>query len=273
MFREVSLWDLSSGFLDGWCTCPSCLCPSLVGHESLLQDGPGLSSLVWWVWDWPSHEWPASTSLQLCPSFHTLTHWHSSANELHVVSQTSSALLSPLAAASSESFSISSISDKNPSKISLFSDLVVRQQCTECDHKWSTLSFHLWRQYAVSRCLGGSCADPPQAVSSGTAFPLPLSGGKMLSSNSTLLGLGDSCAPASNPPLTGGGLLVVLQSLMPLFSSSWRCELMVMLVRFIPDCPSTLLCDCLGHATFHFAITMLPLKSAVAHSALQMNYK
>ena len=43
---------------------------------------------------------------------------------------------------------------------------------------------------------------------------------------------------------------------------------MVMLVRFTPDCPSVLLCDCLGHATFHFIITMLLLFSAIDHSAL-----
>ena len=44
--------------------------------------------------------------------------------------------------------------------------------------------------------------------SSSTAFPLPLSGGNISPSNSTSLMLGDSCAPASNPPPVGGGLLV-----------------------------------------------------------------
>ena len=65
----------------------------------------------------------------------------------------------------------------------------------------------------------------------------------MLPSNSTLLMLGDSCAPASNPPPTGGGLFVASQSLMPLLLSLWRCELIVMLVGFTPDCPSASLCE------------------------------
>ena len=94
------------------CTCPSCSCPCLVGHKSLLWDGPGPSFLIWWVCNWPSHEWLVSTSLWLCPSFHALTHWHSSSIELHVVAWTSSTLCLALAAASSESFSISSILDK-----------------------------------------------------------------------------------------------------------------------------------------------------------------
>ena len=81
----------------------------------------------------------------------------------------------------------------------------------------------------------------------------------MLPSNLTSLVLRDSCALASNPLPTGGGLLVVLQSSMPLLLSSWRCELTVVLVRFTPDCPSMLLCDCLGHTTFCFIITMLLL--------------
>ena len=41
----------------------------------------------------PSCQWLASTSLQLCPSFHTLMHWCRAANELHVVTQASSALI------------------------------------------------------------------------------------------------------------------------------------------------------------------------------------
>ena len=110
--------------------------------------------------------------------------------------------------------------------------------------------------------MGGSCPDPPWAVLSGTALSLPLSGVKMLSSNSMLHVLGDSCAPASYPLPSGGGLCVTSQSSTPLLSRSWRCELMVMLFRFAPDCPSRLLCNCLGCTTFHFAITMLSLWSA-----------
>ena len=53
------------------------------------------------------------------------------------------ALLLALAAASSKSFSNSSILHKNLSKISSLSDLVVRWQCIECDHEQSILSFHL----------------------------------------------------------------------------------------------------------------------------------
>ena len=142
---------------------------------------------VWWVCDRLSCEQLVSTSLRLCPSFHTLMHWHSSAIELHVVAQTSSTLLLASAAASFKSLSNSSILDRNPSKISLPSDLVVRQQHTECDHEQSTLSFHLSRWYFISQSLGGSWPDPPQAVSDDTAFPLPLSGGKTSSSNSMSL--------------------------------------------------------------------------------------
>ena len=39
---------------------------------------------------------------------------------------------------------------------------------------------------------------------------------------------------------------MVSQSVMPLVLSSQTCELMVMLVRFAPDCASMLLCDSLG---------------------------
>ena len=100
-------------------------------------------------------------------------------------------------------------------------------------------------------------------------FPLLLSRGKTSSSNLMSLVLGDSCAPASNPPPVGGGLVVALWSLMPLLLSSQRYELTVVLVRFAPDCPSVLLCDCLGHTTFHFAITIPLLFNAADCSALQ----
>ena len=211
------------GFFRWVCTCPSWSPPSLVGHKFLLWGGPGPSSLVWWVCDLPSHEQLVSTSLQPHPSFHALMHWHSLAHELCVVAWTSPALLLALATALSKYFSISSILDKNSSKISLLSDLVVRWWCTECDGKQSALSFCLCGQYAVSWWVGGTCPDPPWAVSSGIAFPLPLSGGKRSSSNLTSLVLEDCCAPATNSPPTGGGLLVVLWSLTPLFSSSQSC--------------------------------------------------
>ena len=253
-----SLWDLSLGSLDGRCTCPSCPRPSLAGHESFQWNCPGSSCLVWWVCNRPSHEWLVSKSLWLCLFFHTLMHWCRSANELCMLAQTSSALLLALVAALSKSLSISSILHRNPSKISSLSDLVVGWQCTECDCEWSSLLFHLLRWNALSQSLGGSWPDPCWAVLSGTAFPLLLSGGTTLYSNLTLLVLGDSCAPVSNPPPVGGGFVVVLQSTMPLVLSSRSCELMVMLVRFAPDCPSVL-CAGLGHATFRLAITMLSL--------------
>ena len=226
VYRGDNLWDLSSGSLDGWYTCPSCSHPSLVGCKSFLWDDPGPSSLVWWVCNQPSHKQLVSTFLWLCLSFHALIHWHSSAIKLHVFAQTSSTLLLALAATSSESFSISSILDRNPSKISSSCDLVVIQQHTECDSKQSSLLFHLSRQYAAPLSLGGSCPDPPWAVSSDTAFPLPLSGsisGSMTSSsNSMSLVLGDSCAPAFNlPPV--GGLVVVSWSPTPLLLSSQSC--------------------------------------------------
>ena len=166
----------------------------------------------------------------------------------------SSALLITSAIISSEHFATSFISDIIPSKISSSSNLVVRQWYAECDCKQSSLSFHLERWDILSHSLGGSCPDPPWAVLSGTALPLPLSGGMMLYSSSMLLILGDSCAPASDPPPIGGGFVVASWSAMLLVSSSWDCELMVTPVRFAPDCTPVLLYDGLGRTTFHFAI-------------------
>ena len=111
----------------------------------------------------------------------------------------------------------------------LSSNLVVGQQCAECDCEQSSLSFHLLRWNTLSWSLGGSWPDSPWAALSCTAFPLPSSGGTMSYSNSTLLVQGDSCAPASNPPHVGGGFVVASQSTMPLvlsshrFMSSWSC--------------------------------------------------
>ena len=45
-------------------------------------------------------------------------------------------------------------------------------------------------------------------------------------------------------------------------------ELTVTLVRFAPDCTSMLLCDGLGRTTFHFAIMILSLFSAIDCFAL-----
>ena len=85
----------------------ACIIPAMFLSEFELV--PNIVILRFFTSTQPSHEWLASTSLQLYPSFHTLTHWHRSANELHVVTQASSALLLVSAAASSEYFSISSI--------------------------------------------------------------------------------------------------------------------------------------------------------------------
>ena len=132
----------------------------------------------------------------------------------------SSALLIALAVISAKHFTTLFTSDVNSSQVSSSSDLVVRQQCTECDHEQSSLLFHLKRRDVLSCSLGGSCPDPPCAVLSGTALPLPLSGGMMLYSSLTSLILGDSCAPASDPPPMGGGVVIVSQTATLLVSSS-----------------------------------------------------
>ena len=166
----------------------------------------------------------------------------------------SSALLIASAISSSEHFATLSTSDVNSSQVSSSSNLVVGWQHTECDHKQSSLSFRLKRQDILSHSLGGSCPDPPCAVLSGTAFPLPLSSGMMSYSSLMSLILGDSCAPAFDPPPAGGGIVIALQSAMLLVLSSQHCELMVVPVRFTPDCTPVLLFNSLGHTTFHFAI-------------------
>ena len=130
----------------------------------------------------------------------------------------------------------------------------VGQQCTECDHEQSSFSFCLERQDVLSHSLGGSCPDRPWAVLSGTALPLPLSGSTTLYSSLTSLVLGDSRAPASDPPPIGGGFVMASQSATLLVSSSQDCELTVALVRFAPDCTPMLLYDSLGHTTFRFTI-------------------
>ena len=55
LFWGDSLWDLSSGSLDGRHVSPSCLHPSLIGRESLWGN-PNSSFLVWQVCNWPSCE-------------------------------------------------------------------------------------------------------------------------------------------------------------------------------------------------------------------------
>ena len=153
--------------------------------------------------------------------------------EFHVSMWLSSTLLIILVITSSKHFTTLSIPDSIPSRISSSSNLVVRWWRAECDRERSSLSFHLERQDVLSCSLGESCPNPPWAVLS-----LPLSGGTMLYSSSTSLVLGDSCAPASDPPPMGGGFVVALQSATPLVLSSWACELTVALVRFAPDCAS-----------------------------------
>ena len=137
------------------------------------------------------------------------------------VSHLNATLFIILVIISSKHFAISFISDIIPSKISLSSDLVIGQQHPECDREQSSLSFCLKRRDILSHSLGGSCPDPPWAVLSGTALPLPLSGGTTLYSSLMSLVLGDSCAPASDPPPIGGGFVVASQFAMPLVSSSW----------------------------------------------------
>ena len=171
LFWGDSLWDLSLGSLDGWFACPSCSCPSLAGCKSFWWDNPGLSSFVWQVCDRPSHEQLVSVPHFLHLSLNAFTHWWRFAMEFRVSMQPSSALLITSAIISSEHFAISFILDVIPSKISSSSNLVVGQQCAECDHKWSSLLFCLGRWDVLSHFLGGSCPDPPWAVLSGTALP------------------------------------------------------------------------------------------------------
>ena len=144
--------------------------------------------------------------------------------------------------------------DANSSQVSSSSNLLVGRQRTEHDCEQSSLSFHLKRQYVLSHSLGGPCPDPPCAVLLGTAFPLPLSGSTTSYSISTSLVLGDSCAPVSDLPPAGGGVVVASQSAMLLVLSSRDCELTVMPVRFTPDCTPVLLFNGLGRTIFHFAI-------------------
>ena len=158
--------------------------------------------------------------------------------------------LSALAKVSATFFTL----DARPSQVSSSSDLLVGQRRVEHDREWSSLSFHLKRQDVLSHSLGGSCPDPPCAVLSGTALPLPLSGSMMSYSSLTSLVLGDSCAPVCDPPPTGGGVVEASRSATLLVSSSWDCELTVMPVRFAPDCTPMLLFNCLGCTTFRFAI-------------------
>ena len=140
----------------------------------------------------------------------------------------------------SKSLSILSIFDRNPSKTSLLSILlldgytlsvIASNPCFHFISQDETFSLSLEVDHGLIP-LGQCC----QALLS-----LPLSGGTM------------------NPLPIGGGFVVVSWSMMPLFLSSWSCELTVMLVRFAPDCPSMLLCDGLGCATFRLAITILLL--------------
>ena len=108
----------------------------------------------------------------------------------------------------------------NSSQVSSSSDLLVGWQRTERDCKQSSLSFRLERQDVLSHSLGGSCPDPPCAVLSGTALPLPLSGSMMSYSSSMSLLLGDSCALVFDPPPTGGGVVVASRSATLLVLSS-----------------------------------------------------
>ena len=254
LFWGDSLWDLSLGSLDGWCISPSCLHPSLTGCELFWGGNPSSSSLVWWVCDQPSHEWLVSVPHFLWLSLNVFTHWWRFAMEACVSMWPSSALLITSAIISSKHFATLFISDVIPSQISSLSNLVVGRQCTECDHEWSSLLFHLKRWDVLSHSLGGSCPDPPSTMLSGTALPLPLSGSMTLYSSLTLLVLGDSCAPASDPPPVGGGVVIASQSATLLVSSSQDCELTVAPVRFTPDCTPMLWYAGLGHTTFHFTI-------------------
>ena len=135
----------------------------------------------------------------------------------------SSILLIALATPSAELSTTLFTLDANSSQVSSSSDLLVRRRCVECDRERSSLSFHLERRDVLSRSLGGSCPDPPCAVLSGIALPLPLSGGMMSYSSLMSLILGYSCAPVCDPPPAGGGVVVASRSATLLVSSSWSC--------------------------------------------------
>ena len=217
LFWGDSLWDLSSGPLDGQHSGPSCLHPSLVGHESLWGVNPNLSFLVWWVCDQLSHkhlshEWVVSS----CSWYFFLNafmRWLRLAMEACVSACLSSMFLIDSAKLSTTLLTL----DANSSQVSLSSNLLVRQQHIEGDCEWSSLSFRLKRWDVLSHSLGGSCLDPPWTVLLGTALPLPLSGGMVSYSSSTSLVLGDSCALVFDPPPAGVGVVVALWGLLKVF--------------------------------------------------------
>ena len=155
IFWGDSLWDLSSGSLDGWCIGPSCSRPSLVACEFLLGNNPSSSSLVWRVCDQPSCEQLVSAPRFLQLSLNMFTHWWRFAMDVCVSIQPSSALLITSAIISSKRFATSFISDIILSKIFSSSDLVVGQWHTECDHEQSSLSFHFERQDVLSHSQEG----------------------------------------------------------------------------------------------------------------------
>ena len=106
LFWGDSLWDLSSGSLDGWCIGPSCLHPSLAGRKSFWWDNPGLSFLVWWVCDQLSCEQLVSAPRLLCFSLNVFTCWLRFAMEFCISMRPSSALLTTSVVISSERFAI-----------------------------------------------------------------------------------------------------------------------------------------------------------------------
>ena len=183
-------------------------------------------------------------------------HWLRLAMKACISAHPSSIFLIALATVLAKHFTTLFTSDVNSSQVSSSSDLLVRWWHTEHDRKWSSLLFHLKRQDVLSCSLGGSCPDPPCAVLSGTALPLPLSGSTMSHSISTSLVLGDSCAPVFDPPPMGGGVVVASRSATLLVSSSWDCELTVTPVRFAPDCTS-----CWGtNAKFYYVRSYFKLR-------------
>ena len=94
---------------------------------------------------WPHHSCGCHLSLN------AFTCWWRFAMEVCISMWPSSALLITSAIALSECSTISFILDSISSRIFLPSDLVVRWWHTECDCKWSSLSFHLLRWCALFR--------------------------------------------------------------------------------------------------------------------------
>ena len=162
-FWGDSLWDLSSGPLDGQCVGPSCSHPSLIGCESLWGVNPNSSLLVWWVCNWLSCEQLVSPHSWYF-FLNAFMHWLRLAMEACISACLSSIFLIASATVSAKHSTTLFTSDANSSQVSSLSDLLARRRHNEHDHKQSSLLFCFKRRDVLSHSLGGSCPDPPCTV-------------------------------------------------------------------------------------------------------------